>query len=270
MFWKLVRLLNCAASLSVFSAGVFAQPQAKATDSAAGAQIFSSRCSACHGLDGRGGEHAPNVATEPRIQSMSDAALSKIIRNGIPGAGMPGFGSSLSDTQIGAVLKELRALQRSGSNNPLTGDAARGRTLFFGKAGCSECHMVNGKGGFLAADLSGYGGRNSAEAIRQVIVDPNKNFDGRRGAVSVTTRSDRTFRGIIRNEDNFSLQMQTPDGAFHLFDKAALARVQRENKSLMPADYAARLTGGEIDDLVRFLARNYAGERSAADDDDRD
>jgi hypothetical protein len=38
----------------------------------------------------------------------------------------------------------------------------------------------------------------------------------------------------------------------------------------MPADYAARLTGGEIDDLVRFLARNYAGERSAADDDDRD
>ena len=127
--------------------------------------------------------------------------------------------------------------------------------------------MVNGKGGFLGADLSGYGKRNSAAAIREIIVDPNKNLEARRGTVSVSTRSGQTFRGIIRNEDNFSLQMQTPDGAFHFFDKADLARIEREGESLMPADYAAKLTRAEIDDVVRFLAQNTASVQSPDDDD---
>ena len=60
--------------------------------------------------------------------------------------------------------------------------------------------------------------------------------------------------GVARNEDNFSLQLQTLDGAFHMFDKSNLARLEREPRSLMPADYGSKLTRSELNDVIRYLA----------------
>ena len=73
--------------------------------------------------------------------------------------------------------------------------------------------------------------------------------------VLVTTLDGREFTGIARNEDNFSLQMQTLDGAFHLFAKANLKHLEYQPKSLMPSDYGSVLSPGELDDLVSFLLR---------------
>src|SRR5581483_2650698 len=124
MVQELARALIYPLSLVMLSVSLSAQ-----TDSASGQQIFASTCAACHGLDGRGGEHAPNIATEPKIQSVSDPVLLKIIRNGIPAAGMPGFASSLDPAQIAAVLSYLRSLQGRGRNEIIVGDGHRGREL---------------------------------------------------------------------------------------------------------------------------------------------
>ena len=35
------------------------------------------------------------------------------------------------------------------------------------------------------------------------------------------------YQGIIRNEDNFSLQLQSEDGAFHFLSKADLKTIER-------------------------------------------
>ena len=45
-----------------------------------GAAIFASNCAGCHGADGRGGEHAPNIATAPNVQHLVDRELTGIIR----------------------------------------------------------------------------------------------------------------------------------------------------------------------------------------------
>src|SRR5690348_1339407 len=45
---------------------------------------FATRCAPCHGLDGRGGEHAPSIVNSPAAQSRSNEALNQIIRSGIP------------------------------------------------------------------------------------------------------------------------------------------------------------------------------------------
>ena len=45
--------------------------------------------------------------------------------------------------------------------------------MFFGKAACSSCHEVNGRGGITGPDLSN-AARFSPAALRQKIVDPNK------------------------------------------------------------------------------------------------
>ncbi len=235
-----------------------------------GQQIFSSTCAACHGLDGRGGEHAPNIATEPRVQGMDDDALAKVVRNGIPAAGMPGFGSSLKPEQIRAVVKYLRTLGGGVNAGPLTGDAATGKALFFGKARCGDCHMVGGSGGFLGSDLSGYGRTHSAQTIRQAILVPNEDRLPRKNAVTVIASDGRKYRGALRNEDNFSIQMQTPDGHFHLFDKADLKRIERESVTLMPSDYGSKLSGGELDDVVRFLSGETSTQVEKDTEDDQE
>jgi cytochrome c oxidase cbb3-type subunit III len=236
----------------------------------AGQRLFGSTCAACHGLDGRGGEHAPNIATDAKIQALSDRNLLQIVRSGIPSAGMPGFGSSLDETRMRAVVKYLRTLQGQGKAVSVTGDAEHGHVLFFGGAGCSACHTVNGEGGFLGADLSAYGSTHTPAEIRAAIADPNTSPDPRHGTVLVVTRSGTKYTGIIRNEDNFSLQMQTGDGSFHFFDKSTLARVEHSERSLMPSQYQSQLGDNGLDDLVSYLVK-AAGTRviTAAEDEDQ-
>ena len=71
----------------------------------------------------------------------------------------------------------------------------------------------------------------------------------------VVTPAGKKYRGIIRNEDNFSLQMQTPDGEFHLFEKAQLSSIEHESRSLMPADYGSKLSSADLDNLIKFLSQ---------------
>jgi putative heme-binding domain-containing protein len=236
----------------------------------AGQQLFSSSCAGCHGLDGRGGEHAPNIATNENVQRLSDANLARIVRNGIPAAGMPAFGSSFDTNQLKAVVGYLRVLQGKVQTAKITGDAKNGRALFFGDAGCSGCHMVNGQGGFLGADLSGYGVSHSPDQIRDSILNPGKNREPRSATIVVVTRSGKKYSGIVRNEDNFSVQMQTRDGAFHFFDKSDLARIEHPARSLMPSQYGSRLTKTELDDLISYLVTSPGTHPSGGHADNED
>jgi cytochrome c oxidase cbb3-type subunit III len=227
-----------------------------------GKRTFATSCAACHGLDGRGGERGPDIAGKPEVQRLPDKDLLRIVQDGIAGTGMPAFGS-LGAARIRAVVGHLRRLQGQGRAQKLPGDPQRGKALFFSKAGfskagfaktgCSQCHMVNGEGGFIASDLSSYAGTKSADDIRGAITDPNKNLDPRRRGVVVTTRDGKTQTGIARNEDNFSLQMQAIDGTFHLFRKSELRGIEYQPRSLMPADYGSKLSRQELDDLVSYL-----------------
>jgi cytochrome c oxidase cbb3-type subunit III len=229
-----------------------------------GQQLFSSSCAGCHGLDGRGGEHAPDIATTTSVRQLPDVEIARIIRSGISAAGMPGFGSTFTGAQITAVVKYLRSLQGQGGTPSVGDDANRGRVLFFGKARCSECHLIKGRGGFLASDLSAYATGRSAAEIRDAIVNPDKNLDPRERAAVVVSRDGKKYTGVVRNEDNFSLQMQTMDGRFHLFDKSELARVDHLNRSIMPLKYGSELSQAELNDLAAYLVEVAEGQQSAA------
>jgi cytochrome c oxidase cbb3-type subunit 3 len=217
-----------------------------------GQRIFATNCAACHGLDARGGERGADIAHRREVEQMPDEALLRIIQGGKAGTGMPAF-RSLGVPQIQLVIRHLRSLQGRGAAEPLPGDPERGRGLFFGKVGCSHCHMANGEGGFIGSDLSGYTGARSADDLRTAITDPDKNLDPRKRPVTVTTVSGKTQTGMARNEDNFSLQIQAPDGTFHFYAKSELRSVEYQPRSLMPSDYGSRLSRQELDDLVSYL-----------------
>jgi putative heme-binding domain-containing protein len=222
-----------------------------------GRQTFASRCASCHGLDGRGGERAPNIAENPKVRSLSDVQILHIIENGIPGAGMPAF-HSLASSDRKAVVTYLRTL--AGTKRTVTkrtvslpGNPDRGESIFFGKAACSSCHMVAGKGGFIASDLSVYAGTHALEQIRDAITTPAPGNDRQARMVTATTRGGGKVVGRIRNEDNFSLQLQTLDGTFYFVAKSDLEGLESNSQALMPSDYGSTLSPNELNDVVSYL-----------------
>jgi cytochrome c oxidase cbb3-type subunit 3 len=220
------------------------------TSNVDGKQVFESRCAGCHGLDGRGGERAPDIALNRKTQQRSDDELAQIVRRGLPETGMPPFASLGSNVKN--VVAYLRQLQGKNESARFPGNARKGRELFYGKARCSECHAVAGSGGFIASELSGFGGNRSPDEIRQAIIKPTStNRLG--GKMIVQMRDGREYAGVVRNEDNFSLQLQSLEGDFQLFQKSELSSFSRQPDSLMPADYAATLNRDELNDLISFL-----------------
>lgn len=221
-------------------------------DSAAGRSIFAANCAGCHGLDGKGGDKAPDIATRPEIRQQSDVALLEVLQQGVPRKSMPAFGF-LGDAALRSLVGYLRTLQGNPDAVVLSGDSRHGKILFFGKGRCSECHIVHGEGGFLASDLSEYARSRSPEAVRDAILFPNRNLDPRNRAVLAILRGGKSVEGVIRNEDNFSIQIATLDGTTYLLTKSQLQSLTYREESAMPADYGARLSASELDDLVNYL-----------------
>jgi cytochrome c oxidase cbb3-type subunit 3 len=226
----------------------------------AGARQFAHNCAGCHGADGGGGDKAPAIATMPTVIALSDEQLIKIVHDGTP-AGMPAF-PQLNDEDLRAVVSYLRTLQgkTSGSASvPITGNVDNGFALYFGKAQCSGCHMIEGKGGFIAADLNAYGKSHSADAIIKAIVSPEVPAPATSRVVEVRTKTGKQLSGVLRFEDNFNLELQTKDGRYYFLDRSSLADEKYTDHSLMPSDYGTRLNKSELNDIASYLilaARN--------------
>jgi len=233
-------------------------PAAATATSNDGARLFATTCASCHGLDGRGGERAPDIAQRQEVQRLSDAQLMAIVQDGVPGTGMPAF-HSLRFSQIQALVAYLRTLQGRNKTPTLPGDPERGKQAFL-KTGCSECHMVAGSGGFLASDLSSYGRTHSEDEVRNAIIRPNQGMEGR--TVTVKTRDGHSYAGRIRNEDNFSLQLQGLDGTFYFLAKSNLGEISYSPQSLMPSDYGTRLSSKEVNDVISYLIKSASDSRS--------
>ena len=229
----------------------FAQNQSKMNEAAK--QAYSTNCAGCHGLDGKGGERAPDIATRPQVRQLTDDAILQVLQKGVPNTTMPSFGFLDLKTKQ-SLVAYLRALQGATTATKLPGDAQRGREVFFGKGGCASCHMVRGQGGFFASDLSGAAQARSPESIREAIIAPNRDLDPRRRTVLATLSNGTTIEGIARNEDNFSIQLLSQSGAIHLLPKSLLAKLAYRDQSPMPSDYGTKLSSSDLDDLVNFLS----------------
>src|ERR1700719_1944662 len=88
-------LVLSALSISILQArqNIASDHDSEAAAVGPGRTTFNSSCAGCHGLDGTGSDKAVNISGSPRVRSLSDAQLSGIISNGVPGTGMPAFRS---------------------------------------------------------------------------------------------------------------------------------------------------------------------------------
>ncbi|MBA0088888.1 MAG: cytochrome c, partial [Acidobacteria bacterium Pan2503] len=74
--------------------------------------LYGQNCAGCHGADGKGGA-AIALANPVYLAVADNAAIRKVIANGVPGTAMPAFaesaGGMLTDKQIDVITKEIRS-----------------------------------------------------------------------------------------------------------------------------------------------------------------
>src|SRR5215469_10477022 len=166
-------------------------------------QTYERVCAACHGLDARGSERGPDIASRQEVVLKTDAELAQILANGKPAGGMPSF-SSLGVAKLSAMVAYLRTLQGRGKGLALPGDPERGRVLFFGKAKCSQCHSVAGQGGFFAPDLATFDGKLVGNELRSKILSPDQELDP--GAALFTLCSWMEPSSLVQCETRITFQ----------------------------------------------------------------
>ncbi len=218
----------------------------------AGRKLFLESCSGCHGPNGEGGR-GPNLARGEQVRSKTDLEVFEVVRQGVPGSDMPP--SRMPEDDVWRVVSFVRSFSASAYESRAPGDAEAGRKLFFGKAGCSGCHAIQGQGGMLGPDLSNIGRLQSYSQLQEAILEPSVSIaEGYRGATVVTLKGQK-ITGVARNNTNYSIQLQDAQGNPHLLQKKDLREVIFRKSSLMPSDYKARLSRTEFQDLLSFLGR---------------
>ena len=229
-----------------------------------GAILFRQECVFCHGVSARGGMRGPDLTTGSWSHGGSDAELAATISAGVPGTAMPP--NKLTEEEIWQIVAYLRTLQQPVT--PSTGDARRGETLFFGAQRCTSCHIVNGRGGRIGPELTTVGSSRSRAYIVESIREPGRHLSENRlggdatlkyDTVTLVTADGATIVGVPMNEDTFTVQVMDINERVHSLDKKSLKSFKHENRSLMPAYDANRLSGADLDDLVAYLQTLRAG-----------
>jgi putative heme-binding domain-containing protein len=235
----------------------------------AGEYEFRINCALCHGLGAHGGGRGPDLTRAQKKHTHSDSDMFQVISNGIPGTAMPangtnGQGVGMTDEEIWQIITYIRS-QEVNASAKTTGDAARGKALFYGDGNCSMCHMVEGKGGSMGPDLTAVGGSRTPEAMIESIRNPSrrlawglteatKEFPQEYESVTAVTADGKQVKGVILNEDSFSVQMMDSGEHIHLLQKNKLKSFHKSRESAMPKYDPDVLSDKEVDDIVAFLA----------------
>ena len=211
-----------------FPALLCAQHPPNATD---GARLFAQNCSACHGDTAKGGR-GPDLTTGQWKHGNTDADILRNTTKGIPGTQMPAIALSESDARkIVAFLRSLAPAAASAN-----GDINTGRTLFFGTAQCSTCHMFGGRGDILGPDLTTVRDRGAELTLPAI----------KRITATIKTTA---ITGIPKNEDTFTLHLMDDQRRWHFLNKQDLTRLESSTKP------HPSLNATDRNDILAFLLK---------------
>jgi len=222
----------------------------------AGQRHFRQLCSSCHGRDGEGGQgegQGPNLMNSWEVRRAKDAQLFSSVKNGLKGTLMPAF--SLPDQQVWELVAVVRSLNAPANSVSVAGDPSAGATVFYGKGGCSGCHMVRGRGGYLGPDLSGVGATRRIGELRSAILSPKEiPSEGYRPLLIGLSNGERV-RAVAKHYSNWSIQALDEKGQIRFLRGPEMTAAAFQNKTWMPTDYARRLSTAEIDNVIAFLSK---------------
>ena len=241
------RVIACIFLLA--SGVLLAQHEYTATDIENGGRQYVNNCVYCHGPEG---DQIAGVSLfHGRFKrAVSDDDIVQIIRNGVPGTGMPA--QNMNDANARTIVAYLRSAAAVPPSTLTGGNAARGKSLFEGKGQCATCHRVMGSGSRIAPDLSDIGMQRRATELEKSLVDPASGVLPQHRFVQVTPKSGPAITGRLLNEDTFTLQLIDSQERLRTFVIADLRNYSVLTNSRMPS-YKEKFNRQELADMVSYL-----------------
>ena len=217
---------------------------------ARGERLFNAHCAICDSVGGTGGR-GPTLTVPTFRRAANDAALARIIDNGITGTEMPGTWA-INDDETRQIVGYVRSLARVEKVN-LPGDPERGKAIYEA-TDCASCHIVSGKGRGIGPELTDIGRRRSPAYLSRSIVQPAADTPESFLLILAVSDSGEPVEGMRVNEDSFTVQLRDIEGTLHSLRKGELKTYRKLfGRTIMP-NYAQKLSRAEIDDLVAYLA----------------
>jgi putative heme-binding domain-containing protein len=143
-----------------------------------------------------------------------------------------------------------------------TGDPAKGRAIYTQdrKLACARCHRLEGMGHSLGPDLTRLWQTHSAGDVLLSLLDPDGNSSADYRIQKVTTKTGRTYLGLVLMETPEEVHLRDAGGReIHLKVEGIAKRVEGRT-SLMTKPTVAALTEEELIHLVAFLVDRKAQE----------
>lgn len=129
-------------------------------------------------------------------------------------------------------------------------NAAHGRLVY--KKTCAQCHTLFGEGNKIGPDLTG-SNRADLHYVLENIIDPSAVIGRDYQLTNIVTRNGRLIAGIIVEESDRAVTMQTANEKL-VISKADVDERQVLPISMMPEGQIEQLTFAELRDLVAYLA----------------
>jgi putative heme-binding domain-containing protein len=217
-------------------------------DIAYGATLYASKCVTCHGPQGDaiGGV---NLRSGKFRNAVTDRELERFIRTGSP-AGMPEF--VLNNAEMAGIIAYLRNMNAADSTTVKMGEAARGRSTFESKGGCTACHRVGEVGSRVAPNLGDIGAARSAGSLQRSLLEPTSQMMPINRPVRLVTKDGTVINGRRLNEDTYSVQIIDDRERLHSLVKSELREFTISTTSPMPS-YKGKLSDEEIADVLAYL-----------------
>jgi putative heme-binding domain-containing protein len=129
-------------------------------------------------------------------------------------------------------------------------DRSHGRLVF--RRTCATCHTLFDDGGKIGPELTGSQRANS-EYILTKVLDPSAVVPADYQVTVLSTTDGRTLSGVVKEENDKTLSLQTPTELVRL-PKKEIEERSKTHQSLMPDGLLSTLTEVEVRDLLAYLA----------------
>ena len=231
-----------------------------------GKTLYAVTCSACHGVDLRGGQlGGPNLLRSPvMLNDQRGELLLPVVRGSRAEKGMPPL--PMSDDDVTAVAEFIHSVTAASRGqgappeseapppDPLVGNAGAGQAYFAAK--CASCHSTTG-------DLQGISAKvPDARALQNLWVSGGMARGRGRGPQSggptvtaiVTLPSGEKLEGQVLRYDDFIVTLRHADGSIRSVRRDGdVPKLELRDPMQPHRDLLAVLTDKDMHDVTAYL-----------------
>ncbi len=165
------------------------------------------------------------------------------------------------DAEVAKAAAELFPVVKT-SQNPLPpmeelikkkGNPGNGRTVYFGAATCSQCHIVGNEGKNVGPTLTEIGDKLTRDAMYVSILAPSAGISHNFEAYTARTGDGEVVTGLLVSKTEEGVTLRDAKGIEHTIPKAEMEEFRKQEKSLMPENLQETMTEQDLVDVVEYL-----------------